>query len=93
VEVFRWNKEDRHWYLFDEETGTHCYLHKITAPEVPFIYTLVHALLEENGTWTLRATPFNNVYAALEYSEELLGYYPKFRDPQEDIFYATKEEK
>jgi len=103
MEAFRWNKEESTWHLFDEKAGIHCYLHRITAPvipgtahtslEMPYIYIFVQALIEENGTWTLKADIFSNVYKSLEYGEEILGYLPKFRDPNEDIYYATKEEK
>ena len=103
MEAFRWNIENKYWHLFDSNTGMYCYLHQVIAPvipgtnhrlsEMPYIYTVVQALIEENATWTLRANPFSTVYGALEYCEETLGYVPKFRDPQEDIYYATKEQE
>ena len=93
MEAFRWNDNEKNWYLFDKEVGIYCYLHQIVAPpipgtnhrspEMPYIYNLVQALIEENGTWSLVATPFSNVYDALEHSEGVLGYIPKFRDPNE----------
>jgi len=103
MNVFRWNDEEKHWHLFDEDIGIHCYLQQITSPimpgtehrvtDMPYIYTLVQARIEENATWALKSTTISTVYDALEYCEELLGYVPKFRDPQEEIHYATKEEK
>ena len=101
-EVFKWDIDNHYWYLFDGPTGQYCYVHQITAPPIPgtqerastmpYIYTVVQALIEENGTWTLKATPFSNVYEALEYSESVLGYMPKFRDPNAEIYYKTKKE-
>jgi hypothetical protein len=103
MEAFRWNEKEKTWHLFDGATGSYCYLHQIMTPvisgtehrltDMPYIYTLVQALLDDTGTWTLKASPFSNIYDALEYSEEILGYLPKFRDPNEDVYYATKEEK
>ena len=103
MEAFKWNTENQYWSLFDSNTGINCYLHQVIAPvipgtngrlsEMPYIYTLVQALLEENGTWTLRANPFSNIYEALDFCEKILGFMPKFRDPQEDIYDATKEKE
>ena len=99
MEAFKWNEKNSYWYLFNEKLGIYCYLHQAMAPvipetnhitpEMPYIYTLVQALLTENQTWTLKATSFSNVYEALEYSEGVLGYLPKFRDPNEDVYYST----
>jgi len=99
MKSFEWNTEHQYWHLFASKLGTHCYLQQVLAPvipgtnhrasDMPYIYTLVQALIEENGTWTLKATPFSNVYEALDYCDEILGYIPKFRDPHEDIYYAT----
>ena len=101
-EAFKWDIDNHYWYLFDEPTGQHCYLQQVNAPpipgtqqrlpEMPHIYDLTQALIDENSTWTLQSTPFSNVYAGLEYSETVLGYLPKFRDPQEEIYYRDKKE-
>ena len=101
MEAFKWNIEHKYWHLFEEHLGIHCYLLQVISPPIPgtkqgtlgmpFIYALVQALIDESGTWTLQANPFSNVYDALEHSETVLGYLPKFRDPQEQIYYADKE--
>jgi len=103
MDAFKWNPEDKHWYLFDSNVGIYCYLFQLIAPVIPGtehkasdmsrIYTFVQASIDENGEWNLKADPFNNIYTALEYSEEVLGYLPKFRDPNEDVYYSTKEKK
>ena len=101
MEAFKWNIEHKYWHLLEECLGIHCYLSQIISPPIPgtkqgtfgmpYIYTLVQALIDENGTWTLQANPFSNVYDSLEHSEKVLGYLPKFLDPQEQIYYADKE--